>query len=97
MSDNDWSKQVAAIDPPTMLVFANADPVRPEHIVEFFSVLGGGEKDARLDGSGRPRAQLAILSGSLLSRRRSRPSRSLFSLSFRQTSEPLWVTGSLRQ
>jgi pimeloyl-ACP methyl ester carboxylesterase len=61
--DYDWSKDVAAIKAPTMLVFADADAVRPTHIVEFFGLLGGGQKDAGLDGSGRPVAQLAILPG----------------------------------
>jgi pimeloyl-ACP methyl ester carboxylesterase len=61
--DYDWSKEVAAIKAPTMLVFADADAVRPAHIVEFFGLLGGGLKDAGLDGSGRPVAELAILPG----------------------------------
>jgi pimeloyl-ACP methyl ester carboxylesterase len=33
--DRDWSKQVAAIKAPTMLVFADADAVRPEHIADY--------------------------------------------------------------
>jgi len=61
--DYDWSKEVAAIKAPTLLVFADADAVRPAHIVEFFGLLGGGLKDAGLDGSGRPVAELAILPG----------------------------------
>jgi pimeloyl-ACP methyl ester carboxylesterase len=61
--DYDWSKQVQAIKSPTMLVFADADAVRPAHIVDFFALLGGGQKDAGLDGSGRPITQLAILPG----------------------------------
>jgi pimeloyl-ACP methyl ester carboxylesterase len=61
--DYDWSKEVAAIKVPPMLVFADADAVRPAHIVDFFGLLGGGQKDAGLDGSGRPVAQLAILPG----------------------------------
>ena len=61
--DYDWSRQVAAIKAPTMLVFADADAVRPAHMVEFFGLLGGGHKDAGLDGPGRPAAQLAILPG----------------------------------
>ena len=48
---------------PTMLVFADADAVRPAHIVEFFGLLGGGRKDAGLDGSGRPVGELPILPG----------------------------------
>lgn len=59
----DWSKDVAAIKAPTMIAFADADAVRPEHIVEFFRLLGGGQRDAGLDGSQRPTAQLAILPG----------------------------------
>jgi hypothetical protein len=46
-----------------MIVFADADAVRPAHIVEFYGLLGGGQKDAGWDGSGRPAAQLAILPG----------------------------------
>ncbi|GAB3981375.1 alpha/beta hydrolase [Actinoallomurus acanthiterrae] len=61
--DFDWSAEVAALTAPTMLVFADADSVRPAHIVEFFALLGGGLRDAGWDGSGRPTARLAILPG----------------------------------
>jgi pimeloyl-ACP methyl ester carboxylesterase len=57
----DWSKDVAAITAPTLLVFADADSIRPAHIVDFYALLGGGQRDAGLDGSGRPANQLAIL------------------------------------
>ncbi len=40
--DYDWSSEVASITTPTMLVFADADSVRPAHMVEFFGLLGGG-------------------------------------------------------
>ena len=46
-----------------MLVFADADAVRPDHIVEFYGLLGGGRRDAGLDGSLRPVARLAVLPG----------------------------------
>ena len=59
--DYDWSKEVSAIKAPTMLVFADADAVRSSHIVEFYGLLGGGQKDAGFDGSKRPVNQLAIL------------------------------------
>lgn len=62
-TEYDWSKGVAAITAPTMLVFADADAVRPDHIMEFFKLLGGGQRDAGLDGSKRPLARLAILPG----------------------------------
>jgi pimeloyl-ACP methyl ester carboxylesterase len=61
--DYDWSKDVAAIKSPTMLVLGNADSIRPEHIVEFFGLLGGGKKDGGWDGSGISNARLAILPG----------------------------------
>jgi pimeloyl-ACP methyl ester carboxylesterase len=61
--DYDWSADVAAIAAPTMLVFADADSIRPEHMVEFYGLLGGGQRDAGLDGSARPTARLAILPG----------------------------------
>lgn len=61
--DYDWSKEVAAIKLPALLVSADADGVMPGHMVEFFNRLGGGLKDAGWDGSGRPASQLAILPG----------------------------------
>ncbi len=61
--DYDWSKDVAAIKSPVMIVFADADAIRTAHIMEFFALLGGGRRDAGLDGSGRPTARLAILPG----------------------------------
>ncbi|MBX7265886.1 alpha/beta hydrolase [Micromonospora sp. Llam7] len=61
--DYDWSPEVAAITTPTMLVFADADSVRPAHMVEFFGLLGGGHRDAGWDGTDRPAARLAVLPG----------------------------------
>jgi pimeloyl-ACP methyl ester carboxylesterase len=63
--DYDWSKDVAAIKSPMMIVFADADAdaVRTAHVMEFFGLLGGGRRDAGLDGSLRPAAWLAILPG----------------------------------
>ncbi len=57
----DWSKDVAAIKAPTMIVVGDADSVRTVHAVEFFELLGGGKADAGWDGSGMPNARLAIL------------------------------------
>ena len=62
-TDYDWTKQVASIKSPTMLIFADADAVRPEHMLEFFQLLGGGKKDGGLDGSGISNTRLAILPG----------------------------------
>jgi pimeloyl-ACP methyl ester carboxylesterase len=61
--DYDWSKEVAAIRAPTLLVFGDADAVRTAHAVEFFGLLGGGKKEGGWDGSGMSNARLAILPG----------------------------------
>ena len=61
--DYDWSAEVAKLTAPTMLVFADADAIRPEHIVAFYRLLGGGQRDAGLDGAARPVARLAIVPG----------------------------------
>lgn len=61
--DYDLANEVAAIEAPTMLAFADADAIRPAHVIEFFGLLGGGKRDAGLDGSLRPTARLAVLPG----------------------------------
>jgi len=59
--DYDWSAEVAQITAPVMLVYGDADSVRPAHIAEFYALLGGGLRDANWDGSARPVTRLAIL------------------------------------
>lgn len=59
----DWSAQVKHIQSPTELIFADADSIRPEHIVSFYEALGGGRRDAGLDGSLRSVARLGIVPG----------------------------------
>jgi pimeloyl-ACP methyl ester carboxylesterase len=61
--DYDWTAETAELSAPTMLIYADADSVRPAHIVEFFGLLGGGLSDAGWDGSARPTARLAVLPG----------------------------------
>src|SRR5258708_1538335 len=61
--DYDWSKDVAAIKAPTLLVFGDADAVRTAHTEQFFELFGGGKKDGAWDGSGISNARLAILPG----------------------------------
>ena len=61
--DFDWSHDVAKIQARTLLVYGDADAVRPAHIVQFYELLGGGKKDAGWDGSGISSARLAILPG----------------------------------
>jgi pimeloyl-ACP methyl ester carboxylesterase len=59
--DRDWTERIRTIKAPILLVFADADSIRPEHMVEFWKLLGGGQRDAGLDGSQRPASQLAII------------------------------------
>jgi pimeloyl-ACP methyl ester carboxylesterase len=59
----DWTKGVAAIKVPVMLMFADADSISTEHAMEFYRLLGGGQKDAGWGGSNRTMSQLAILPG----------------------------------
>ena len=61
--DFDWSAEVGKITAQVMLVFGDADAVRPAHMVEFYGLLGGGLRDANWDGSARSAARLAILPG----------------------------------
>ena len=61
--DYDWTAEVQGLETPTMLVYADADSIRPAHIVEFYALLGGGLRDANWDGSLRSTARLAILPG----------------------------------
>ena len=59
--DHDWTEGIKTIKAPMLLVFADADAIRPEHMIEFWKLLGGGQRDAGLDGSQRPASQLAII------------------------------------
>ena len=61
--DYDWSADIERITAQTMLVYADADSLRPAHIVEFFALLGGGLRDAGWDNSAQPSNRLAILPG----------------------------------
>jgi pimeloyl-ACP methyl ester carboxylesterase len=61
--DYDWTAEAADITAPVMLVYADADSIRPDHVVEAFGLFGGGLHDAGWDGSQRPVARLAVLPG----------------------------------
>jgi pimeloyl-ACP methyl ester carboxylesterase len=61
--DYDYSKDVARIKAPTMIVAGDADIFPPSHAVELFGLLGGGKRDGGWDGSGISNARLAILPG----------------------------------
>lgn len=57
----DWSAEVAKLKMPVMLVYGDGDMVRPEHIVKFYQLLGGGLKDAGWNRENLPRNRLAIV------------------------------------
>jgi pimeloyl-ACP methyl ester carboxylesterase len=57
----DWSEEVKKLSMPVMLVYGDADMMRPEHIVQFYQLLGGGLKDAGWQREHMSRNRLAIL------------------------------------
>jgi pimeloyl-ACP methyl ester carboxylesterase len=59
----DWSADVAKLTMPVMLVYGDSDMIRPEHIVKFYQLLGGGLKDAGWNREHMSKNRLAILPG----------------------------------
>ena len=59
----DWSADVAKLTMPVMLVYGDSDMYRPEHVVKFYQLLGGGLKDAGWQRENMSRNRLAILPG----------------------------------
>jgi pimeloyl-ACP methyl ester carboxylesterase len=57
----DWAEDVKKLSMPVMLVYGDADMIRPEHIVQFYQLLGGGLKDAGWQREHMSRARLAII------------------------------------
>lgn len=59
--DYDWSADVAKLKMPVMLVFGDSDMYRPEHIVKFYQLLGGGLRDAGWMREAMSQNRLAII------------------------------------
>jgi pimeloyl-ACP methyl ester carboxylesterase len=59
--DYDWSANVKQLAMPVMLVYGDADMIRPEHIVSFYQLLGGGLKDAGWMREHMSKNRLAII------------------------------------
>ena len=57
----DWSEDVKKLEMPVMLVYGDSDMFRPEHIVRFYQLLGGGLRDAGWQREHMSRNRLAIL------------------------------------
>jgi pimeloyl-ACP methyl ester carboxylesterase len=56
-----WSADVKTLKVPVMLIYGDSDMIRPEHIVSFYQLLGGGLKDAGWQREHMARNRLAIL------------------------------------
>jgi pimeloyl-ACP methyl ester carboxylesterase len=57
----DWSAEAKTLQMPVMLVFGDSDMYRPEHVVKFYQLLGGGLKDAGWMRENLPQNRLAII------------------------------------
>ncbi len=57
----DWRDEVKKLSMPVMLVFGDSDMFRLEHVVEFYRLLGGGERDAGWGREHMATNRLAIL------------------------------------
>jgi pimeloyl-ACP methyl ester carboxylesterase len=57
----DWSGDVKKLTMPVMLIYGDSDMFRPEHIVKFYQLLGGGLRDAGWQREHMSRNRLAIL------------------------------------
>jgi pimeloyl-ACP methyl ester carboxylesterase len=56
-----WHDDVQKLTMPTMLVWGDSDMFRPEHMVEFYKLLGGGQRDAGWQREHMSKNRLAIL------------------------------------
>ena len=59
----DFSEDVKRLRMPVMLVYGDSDMFRPEHIVEFYHLLGGGLRDAGWMRENMSQNRLAIIPG----------------------------------
>jgi pimeloyl-ACP methyl ester carboxylesterase len=58
-----WEQDVKKLSMPVMLVYGDSDMFRPEHVVKFYQLLGGGLKDAGWMRENMSPNRLAILPG----------------------------------
>lgn len=57
----DWAEDVKKLRMPVMLVFGDSDMYRLEHVVDFYKLLGGGQRDAGWMRENMAQNRLAIL------------------------------------
>jgi pimeloyl-ACP methyl ester carboxylesterase len=58
--EHDWSDGFGKLTGPVLMIFADADSVRPQAISDWYALRGGGQRDGGLDAAGRSASQLAI-------------------------------------
>lgn len=56
-----WADDVKKLSMPTMLVWGDSDMFRPEHMIEFYKLLGGGLRDAGWQREHMSKHRLAIV------------------------------------
>lgn len=59
----DWADDAKRLAMPVMLVYGDSDMFRPEHMIEFYKLLGGGLRDAGWMREHQSQNRLAILPG----------------------------------
>jgi pimeloyl-ACP methyl ester carboxylesterase len=57
-----WADDVKRVTAQTLLVYGDSDMFRPEHEVEFYKLLGGGQRDAGWQRETMAKNRLAIIS-----------------------------------
>ena len=61
--DYDWSADIAKLQMPVLLVFADNDSISQKHIAEFFALLGGGVKEPGWLNTQLSKSRLAVVPG----------------------------------
>jgi pimeloyl-ACP methyl ester carboxylesterase len=61
--DYDWSKDIAQLPMPVLLVFADNDSISQRHVAEFFALLGGGVREPGWQNTQLSRSRLAVVPG----------------------------------
>ncbi len=56
-----WAEDVKTLKMPVILIYGDSDMIRPDHVVEFYRLLGGGQRDAGWGREHMASNRLAIL------------------------------------
>lgn len=56
-----WAEDVKKLEMPVMLVYGDSDMIRLDHVVEFYRLLGGGQRDAGWNREHMAQNRLAIV------------------------------------